>query len=232
MLKFINGTNTTVTVADTAGETTVAINASGGGAVSSVTGGDDVTASPTTGAVVLGRKAMDGSTATESSGAYIFLPAGYHTAFQTTTVSVANQVRFFRFYQPSKLVVNKIVTYVNTAVAANASVGIYNADGTSLLGDTGVFSLSPIGVRVLPAGSLNLTLSPGYYILAWTSSTATALNGFLSVSNVNGNQFTLLNGGTAQVGTAANPSVAAVLPATLGVLSSGIFHILMAKLQN
>ncbi|KKM63143.1 hypothetical protein LCGC14_1514440 [marine sediment metagenome] len=130
--------------------------------------------------------------------------------------AVANQVDLFGFVLPFRVTTRKIATEVTTLEAASLySAGIYSADGTVLLIDSGTFNGASTGIKQNTITAV--TLEPGYYLFAQTANTTTTL---LVRRFALGSVLQPLMNGTDMVASsiATNPSVAGVLPATTGAL--------------
>ena len=131
--------------------------------------------------------------------------------------NIADRVHLFGFVLPFRAVVRKVATEVTTLEAASLySVGIYNADGTSLLVDSGTFNGATTGIKQNTVTAV--TLEPGPYLFAQTANTTTTLVvrifavGTALQGLVNGTDITTFS-------IAANTSSAGVLPATTGALT-------------
>lgn len=162
-----------------------------------------------------------------TSAGHILLPSLH---IPTTTVSGTNTgtdvVRVFRFYNPCRLVVNRVVFQVS-ATGGLSGVGIYSATGDRLI-TTGAVDTTTTGVKNTALGA-SVTIEAGWYYLAWTANNTTATYH----SEVSATTYTnVLNATTVHIGTAANASSGGVLPATLGAVSAGSFPVIIVKLQN
>lgn len=178
--------------------------------------------------VIIG-KIGDAPSGVPYSGAYRLLPSEMpsSTAFSTPT-QTANQVRVFRFMQPLELKVTSVIfEVVGASGGTNGSVGVYTADGTTKLIDSGAQSLAATGVIAVTLGAA-VTLPAAWYCLAWTIDSA--IPTFRSVAAPA--NFNVLNQTTVQKGSAANGSTAGALPSTLGVITSLTFDIILCKLQG
>ena len=132
--------------------------------------------------------------------------------------NVADQVQILAFVLPWRQVIRKVVTEVTTLEAASLySVGLYNADGTSLLVDSGTFNGASTGIKQNTITAV--TLEPGPYLFAQSANTTTTL--VLRIWVLGGSAVQALLNGTdiVNASTAANPSIAGVLPATTGALT-------------
>ena len=132
-------------------------------------------------------------------------------------VTSANQIRLFAFVLPFRATTRKIVTEVTTQEASSLySVGIYNANGTQLLIDSGTFDGSSTGIKQNTITAV--TLEPGPYLFVQTANTTTTL--ILRVFNIGSLVQPLMNGTdivAASIG--ANTSSSGVLPATTGAFT-------------
>ena len=148
----------------------------------------------------------------------VFIQHPTNVSSGATFVSVADQVDVFQFVLPFRVVVGNIVTEITGAGGAGKkySVGLYSADGNTLLVHTGALAADATGI-LKTAISPTVTLEPGVYFFAQTTddgaTTATRIN-------VDAFAFDLLNeGSSTRFGNAANTSSAGVLPATLGTIT-------------
>lgn len=146
------------------------------------------------------------------------------SAVNTTVLAGANAVKAMQFVLPFSVTVRKVVSEVVTTSAGGLySVGIYDAAATSLLLSSGAQLTTTATVISVTLGTPVL-LSPGVYWLAWTGDNTTftlrgtSLSGAASVSN-------MLIANANRVGGAANASVAGVLPAALGAITTAGLNI-------
>ena len=132
-------------------------------------------------------------------------------------VDIADQVRVHAFVLPFRATVTKVVTETTILEASSLySVGIYNADGTTLLIDSGTFNGASTGIKQNTITAV--TLEPGPYLFAQTANTTTTL--VVRIFSIGSTIGALLNGtGITSVATCANSSSAGVLPATTGALT-------------
>lgn len=160
-------------------------------------------------------------------GAYKLLPKEYPEANTTVVNTTTTAVRGNKFEFAVPLLVAKVSFEVVSATAsALAAIGIYSSDRSHLLIDTGAIDCSSNGVKEITLGS-PVYLPPGFYWVMFTlNDTSTTLRAVAMASNMN-----VLNQGTVQRGLAANGATAAVLPSTLGTVSSASFNAPIVKLQ-
>ena len=142
--------------------------------------------------------------------------------------SGANVVVTDQFVLPFRATVRKIVFEVTTlSVGAFASVGLYSADGNTLLVHTGAVSTTTTGNKSTTLGT-PVTLEPGIYVLARTYSDGTIVcRGFTTSGTTRG----FLNQNANRVGDAANASSSGVLPATLGAITPGADNLIVALFE-
>ena len=135
-------------------------------------------------------------------------------------VGTANQVEVFQFVLPFRVVVGNIVSEIRGAGAAGKkySVGLYTA-AKDLLVHTGALAADAIAVNKT-AISPTVTVEPGVYYFAQTTDDAATVSTRIDTSTLSTDL--LLEGSSPKIGRAANASVAGVLPATLGTITSGI----------
>ncbi len=133
-----------------------------------------------------------------------------------SVLSVNNQIKVNQIVLPFRAVVGQFVFRVTTVSASGlCAVGLYDKD-KNLIVRSGAISTTGAGIK---NGNTNVTvtLEPGVYFTTWTGDNTTfrlraAGTPDSGIPNVNG---------VDRVGNAANPSVAAILPATLGALTAG-----------
>lgn len=131
-------------------------------------------------------------------------------------VAVANQVSITEFTISFPITINKMVYNVGVTSAGDKwAFGIYTTDGLTKLLDSGVISPTVGGITNLTLGS-PVTLAPGTYTFAQTSSGTTATMDFSDTTAIRN----YLTKNRQRVGLAANASAAGVLPATLGAISN------------
>ncbi|KKK64291.1 hypothetical protein LCGC14_2985710 [marine sediment metagenome] len=131
--------------------------------------------------------------------------------------SGVNQVWTWQFVLPFRATTRQIIAEVSTGGAAGKfyGLGLYDV-GKNLLVQTGAIDAQAVAVTSTSVTAI--TLEPGVYWFAQTcddAATQFRLLGFGTQTS-----FTSANENTARGGTAANPGVAGVLPATLGVVTA------------
>lgn len=135
-----------------------------------------------------------------------------------------NQVRAHRIFVNRRTTVRRILFELTTASASGfCSVGIYSADGSTLLAHTGAVATDATGIKNIDVTDTNL--DPGVYWLAWTANNTTAQYRAISLSSAVND---IANTVAARVGIAANASSGGVLPSTLGTVSSASINPVLA----
>lgn len=133
----------------------------------------------------------------------------------------ANQVRFWMVRIPYNIVIKNYSLWVSTAVAASVSgFAVYNATGTLKYASWDNINTATGNAKSLTL-STPITLSPGIYLFACATSTASTVSsqsGYQEQGIVEASQ--PWNVITPRSGVASNPMVAGVMPATLGTLST------------
>ncbi len=144
----------------------------------------------------------------------------------TQTIVVANDVAVYQFVLPFRSVVRNITFNVNTLEAGKfAGIGLYDKDGNRLV-HSGAVSVAGTGNKSTAVTAV--TLEPGVYFHAWTADgTTVALFAVAAVSNGTAGAMSAIVV-PAKIGIAANPGVAGVLPATLGIITPNITLNLLA----
>lgn len=137
----------------------------------------------------------------------------------------ANQVKCWMVRIPYTLKVTKLTTRTGGPLAlSTSSFACYDSTGTHKLFAFEGFVTTTTGVTLTHTLGATVTLPPGIYIMACSCDTSgtppTTLGGYTATGSNEGVEPWNTNG-TVRSGTAANPSVATVLPATLGALSPG-----------
>lgn len=154
-----------------------------------------------------------------------FIGPGFQTPFPmyggntttTGTVSgVANRIIAWKFILPFAITISKVTVSVGTGSAGQTcNFGIYSSTGTKLL-DSG-----PLDAHTAPLISTNsitpVTLQPGTYFFA-QSANANSVQVYASPMTNPGE--TVLNANNIAVGISPNPTVAGVMPASLGTLTA------------
>lgn len=135
-------------------------------------------------------------------------------------VGANNQVRAAQFVLPMIATISKISIEVTTAVAASiCDVGLYNSARNVLIQTTGL-DTSTLGVKTFTLG-VPVQFFPDVYYLAVTSNDATVqLRIIANVSNLYGAAGLLNIQAVKKYGSAANPAVVGILPASLGVITA------------
>ena len=159
---------------------------------------------------------------------YVLLPAEYPSATSTAGIGSANQVRVFRFYLAADLTVNRIAFRFGAQSGNNCAVGVYSDDGNTKLIDSGAIAIVANTLSDIALGA-PVALTAGHYWLAYTMDNTTPTIHVVTLATA---IRTVLNATTVQTGTAANASASAVLPATLGAITSADVSVPVVKLQN
>lgn len=146
-----------------------------------------------------------------------------------TPASSAQGLQVFQFVLPFMITVRRITINVTTLLAASTvTMGIYSADGTTKLVDSGTFDSSTTGVKTNTITPVVLPANP-YYFAQSASSNATVT---VVSSNTFGTFINFLNAqAVKKVGTAANPAIAGVLPASLGAVSAATINYALALFE-
>ena len=134
-------------------------------------------------------------------------------------VATNNKVRIYKFVLTFRATVGKIAWELETGVNSSKSgIGLYNVDGTTRLVHTGGIDTQIADQGVIQTSVTAVTLEPGVYTLALTSTSTSVI---ARVINLTGNGMNLVNEGATlpSFGIAANSSSSGVLPATLGVIT-------------
>jgi hypothetical protein len=143
------------------------------------------------------------------------LPAA--TTAAQVFVSVANQVRFVLFTLRAPWKISRFTYNINAGAAgAKIAYAIYSGDGTQKLIDSGPIAAdSTTSATSIAVGPV--TLPPGDYIFAWTSSNASVSTAWVG-NTIRTVPFFSTN--APRLGIAGNVSAAGVMPATLGTLTA------------
>lgn len=149
------------------------------------------------------------------------------TTAAAAAVAANNRVMVVRVQLPHTITVSSIVLEVTTAVGASqVGAGLYDPNGNRMI-HTGAVDSASTGVKSTNID--DVAIMPGTYWWAWTASdTGVLVRCIAADAGFTG----VLNGGTAQFGRAANASVAGVLPATLGAITTDNGIVLLGKLQG
>lgn len=161
------------------------------------------------------------------TSAHFMAPWGYGHADSTNPETGVNQVRCCRFLIPIEITVASLHFEVTTGDSGKVvNLGIYSADGNTLLCNTGAVSITSTGAKSVTLGS-PVTLPAGMYWLAWTGNSSA-----LRMRGVAADATAFINAGTAQIGTAANSSSVGVFPSTLGAITGATHAVPKLKLQG
>jgi hypothetical protein len=149
-----------------------------------------------------------------------FPPADVVSGTGAASVGSANQVRVLRFSPAKTFTVEALIYQITTAGAGGdkVSFGVYNENRSNKIIDTGALDASglvpPAAAVLATPGLLSAEL---FYWFAWT---ATATGIAVSALTLDALWRSFINIYVVQLGTAANASVAGVLPASLGAISA------------
>jgi hypothetical protein len=138
-------------------------------------------------------------------------------ALSATVIASNNQVRYIRFVLPFKATVTKMTAAGGSGTALIGDMGIYSADGSSLLANTGVVTYGVNTYATTTITQTSATFNPGVYIFAYSGTLSTSTIQAYACNGINA-----MGNSTAQVGTAANAATAGVLPSSLGALTRSI----------
>jgi hypothetical protein len=137
-----------------------------------------------------------------------------HTSIAASPIGAANQITAWAFVVGQTTTISKVLYHVATAAAGKSlSIGLYDQNKDKVL-DTGVQSAASTGVKQITVTTV--TLEPAVYYLAYTSDGTPSLSCIRHDAPVGALMNTIRN----LQGTDAGASVGAVLPATLGTLTS------------
>lgn len=147
---------------------------------------------------------------------YMFggFPGGLTTVTNATIVSAANQTRAIQFVLPYQITITKITWDVAAGAGDTVSFGIYSADRSTKLVDSGA-TVTAGTIQSVTIGSV--TLPAGVYWFAWTQ-TGTPTTTLVNWNNVNRDLY--LNGNTAKKVGTGTASTAGALPGSLGTISA------------
>lgn len=142
------------------------------------------------------------------------------SAGQSAGVVAANVVTVYKFTLAIGMTISKVTTQCTDNLGGSSTFGIYDATGSKVV-DGGAFP--NVSAAIVTNNITPVTLSAGVY---WHAQAATLGNnphfpGFVvsNASIISGNIVPFLAQNSVKNGTAANPLVAGVLPATLGVIT-------------
>ena len=130
--------------------------------------------------------------------------------------SSANAINVVKFLVPLSVTFGNLVVDVGTSDSTGGHLydaGIYSASG-SLQCDWGATALTSTGKQDIACAQGSVTLSPGYYVFAWTGNATTATIFFGTSGGGGWQQFTSATSGTASSGGA--------LPSSISVPSAGV----------
>ncbi len=162
-----------------------------------------------------------------SESSFVLFPQ-MHVAAGTTVeqqiISVADQVKVFRYSFPHGIEVDRVVwgvAIVSATGCLNGAVGIYTLDGNTLLVNSGA-QLYDTNDEIHNVDIGNVFVDPGDYWIAYTADDATGSCDAIALTDLNSTPDVdlIMNTGNTLVGNAANPSAAGVLPATLGTITA------------
>lgn len=144
---------------------------------------------------------------------------GYNGAGAIAFAGTNNQVRFFRFVLPYRVVVKFVSTQcTGTSAGKLVNAGIYSPDGTTKLIDSGSFDGGSSATQTKTITPV--TLNAGEYLLAWSCDLATTVTCAGSFNMAGAFLNILLANSAKNCGTAANAMAAGVLPSSLGTLTA------------
>jgi hypothetical protein len=152
-----------------------------------------------------------------------FFAVGIHqplTINAAALVGVADNVGAYQFVLPFRIVVRRITWELTTGVNGSfSSVGLYNADGSVRLVHVGALASEIADQGIIDTAVTAVTIEPGIYYFAQTSTSASVIGRKLFVDNFG--ELILNEGSTnAPAGIAANSGSSGVLPATLGAITA------------
>lgn len=164
-----------------------------------------------------------GSLFTGKDATWYFPPEGDWGTIDASTNSGADVVTFRGVVLENGRVFDTVAVIIKTGEAGKfCSVGIYNSSGSRVV-TSGALDAS--SSQNLTASFTNINLPAGFYYVAWTCNHATpnffgvAFLGSATFGGVRSFQNSLSVPLLITTGTAANSSVAGVLPVTLGALT-------------
>ena len=132
---------------------------------------------------------------------------------------VAGQLGALLFFLPFGITVRNAAMNITVVFGAGVkfNLGIYTPDKNTKLIDA-QFDANVLNRQIVVLGAA-VTLQPGFYWFVWGPSTGAVATGQYFATPPGISPSTGPQGGIPIIGTAANPSVAGVLPATLGVIT-------------
>lgn len=191
--------------------------------VTSITVGAGLSASGSTGNILLTNTSTGPSFGTSGQGYFfgpgIFLPIGAISRGSGSSWSPAsNSVNGVQFTMAVNFTVTKATMYVAAnSIGDHCSFAIFNAAGTTKLLDTGVMSLGTIGLVTATFSPVNLVAGTTYLFVqtATTNSATITTTSSLSINDAN-----LFNGGTAtRIFKSSVASSGGTMPSSLGTLN-------------
>jgi hypothetical protein len=189
-----------------------------------ISGADDISVSTSSGTTTIRRVAQTGS------DKFVIFPLLCGNGSSGSNAVSANQVRVFPVWVPFRITVAAIYFLItaNQVSGRHAAAGLYSSDGNTLLIDSGPINLT--NAQPLQTGNAVVgTLAPGWYLLAITCDNASpSFATFGADANLN----TIINGGAAKTGTAANSSSGGQLPSSLGTITAVSQAFPIVKIQG
>jgi hypothetical protein len=135
--------------------------------------------------------------------------------------NTANVVACYRFTLKQNITVSKVTWNVAAGNAAGRHVafGIYSADGNTKLVDSGAMSAAALGVITAAVSPVTLEAGTVYWFVQ-TSDSIAVTGPAIDEAATTTALLAALSNSYARYGTAANASVAGVLPTTLGTITA------------
>lgn len=153
-------------------------------------------------------------------------PEGYATN-TTAVIGSAQAVNVVQFTLPVAMTVSHITVKTGTGLAASTvTVGVYSADGTTKLIDSGTFATTSTGA-FLTNTITPVTLNPGVYFFAQSASSSSTLT-MVSLANDSNSLSNIINHQASRAGTAANSATSGVLPGSLGTITASAVNATVA----
>ena len=164
---------------------------------------------------------------TDVSADYFMFPGnfaiGNWTVASAAVINADDQVKLFRVHFQQPITVDRIVWAVMTQTGTgcdNGGVGLYTIDGLTLL--VSVTTIYDTNNVIKNVDATNTFVEAGDYWLAYTADESTTCT-VRTVTDPAGTTIdydTIANTGNTIMGTAANPSVSGVFPATTGTITA------------